>query len=129
MVCVGDIEWLALVVTNFVTCFVWWEKADGSRARCAPNLPCSCRSLASQSEHSAGFRVVRRVCGLRHRQMVSVAGKFEREGYPEVVASFGWDQWRLAPLRVDLEAGERSLLASSPGCVDPGAGGVYSPSA
>ena len=61
--------------------------------------------------------------------MVPVARTLQCEEDPEGVRAFGSLEWCLAPLRVDLEAGERSLLASSPSGVDPGAGGVYSPSA
>ena len=61
--------------------------------------------------------------------MVPVACKFEREEDPEGVKAFGPVEWSLAPLRVDMEAGKGFVLASSSSGVDPGAGGVYSPSA
>jgi hypothetical protein len=47
---------------------------------------------------------------------------------PEGVPAFGAVEWSLAPLRVDVEAGEGFVLASSPCGVDSGKSGVYSSS-
>ena len=75
---------------------------------------------------AAGPRVVRRVCPLRHRQVVQVACRLQRVEDPEGVRAFGAVEWCLAPLRVDLETGEGPLLASSSGGIDPDEGVVYS---
>ena len=61
--------------------------------------------------------------------MVPVACTLQCEEDPEGVSAFGPVEWGLAPLRVDFEAGQGFVLASSSGGVDPGAGGVYLPSA
>ncbi len=58
--------------------------------------------------------------------MVPVACTFECEADPEGVPAFGAVEWGLAPLRVDLEADEGFVLASSSSSVNPDAGGVYS---
>ena len=126
----GVCRWYLVVcflLSPFVVIFsVWWGKANGSCASCAPKFSSACRCFASQTGYRARPRVVRRVCPVCHRQVVPVACMLQCEEDPEGIRAFGAVEWGLAPLRVDLETGKGSLLASSSGGIDPDEGVVYS---